>query len=230
MCHPRPLHGFTLVELLVVVSIIAVLMAMLLPGLKKARESAVDISCRTRLRSFALAATLYAGDHNGKLMAGNGHGSGPTYLGPWQQCLAVYVGASSYDNWQTKTHQCPGWDAATGYGWNSEWHRITWDSSDYGLPERPERIRSPMSQRLLMGDTRNTVSPLVNGKHDEARLLTQWGVNGAAGGQWVPVYTPEAHLGNQNLMFLDGHLESQRATYLIEHVTPAYPLFLDPPA
>lgn len=221
--------AFTLVELLVVISIIAVLMAMLLPALKKARESAIDISCRTHLRSFGLAASMYAGDHNGKLMAGNGSGSGPTYLGPWHQCLATYVGAPSYDNWQTKTHPCPGWDAATGYGWNSEWHRITWSSSDYGLPERPEKIRSSMSLRLLMGDVRNTVSPLVNGKHDEARLLTQYGVNGVWGTQWIPVYAPAAHLGNQNLLFLDGHLESQSADYLPDHVMPAYPTFLDPP-
>jgi prepilin-type N-terminal cleavage/methylation domain-containing protein/prepilin-type processing-associated H-X9-DG protein len=57
--------GFTLVELLVVVSIIALLIAILLPSLKKARSQAKDLVCKGNLRSMGQAFMMYAEKYDG---------------------------------------------------------------------------------------------------------------------------------------------------------------------
>jgi prepilin-type N-terminal cleavage/methylation domain-containing protein/prepilin-type processing-associated H-X9-DG protein len=59
--------GFTLIELLVVVAIISVLIAMLLPALSRARESARAALCTSNMRSIGLASQQYVMDNNGTL-------------------------------------------------------------------------------------------------------------------------------------------------------------------
>lgn len=58
---------FTLLELLVVISIIIILISMLMPALRKTQETARGISCCNNLKQIGLVANMYAGDYSGFL-------------------------------------------------------------------------------------------------------------------------------------------------------------------
>ena len=72
--QPR-LAGFTLVELLVVIGIIAVLMSLLLPALRKARESANEVACASNLKQIGLAYIMYMNDNRGWTFSADANGS-----------------------------------------------------------------------------------------------------------------------------------------------------------
>jgi prepilin-type N-terminal cleavage/methylation domain-containing protein/prepilin-type processing-associated H-X9-DG protein len=61
----RTRSGFTLVELLVVIGVIAILIALLLPALKRAREQAQSIACMNILRQYGTFQRLYAHENKG---------------------------------------------------------------------------------------------------------------------------------------------------------------------
>jgi prepilin-type N-terminal cleavage/methylation domain-containing protein len=85
--------GFTLVELLVVIGIIALLISILLPALNRAREEAKKTVCLTGLRSFGQLLNMYANDNKGRVplgYSGNKHAGYMIYNGGWRVLANLY--------------------------------------------------------------------------------------------------------------------------------------------
>ena len=123
--------GFSLVELLMTIAIIALLAGMLLPAITLIRRSAQETSCRNNLRQVGIAAFAYAGDHDGHLPAVE---LPPIASGRvcWAYTLSPYLGQDDPPNahaasW-AKATWCPSFQRS---GAGAEW------DSGYGMNDRP---------------------------------------------------------------------------------------------
>lgn len=105
----RRRHAFTLVELLVVVSIIAVLISILLPSLRSARESAKRTICASNLRSLGMGFFIYAEAYQGKIPAAHSLWDAPWGKGDmfWHQRLIEEGLAYGKDGPKKNNAVCP---------------------------------------------------------------------------------------------------------------------------
>lgn len=196
---------FTLIELLIVVSIIAILAGMLLPALNKAREAAWKISCVNNLKSIGVASQIYTADHNDMVVVSKYNNSDPL---TWMTllCGSKQLNCSDLTAQNTqlpfKVFQCPAASRipSNGTNWTSDWYN--WapiSKAGYGLNWRLTRyspkitgIKYPLS----------TV-PLV---FESATLVPDVGYNSpATADQQLRL---RRHNRSSNVLFLDGHVEN----------------------
>jgi prepilin-type N-terminal cleavage/methylation domain-containing protein/prepilin-type processing-associated H-X9-DG protein len=229
---PRPLAGharsaFTLVELLVVISIIALLVALLLPALGQARDVSKNLKCKAQEHHIALAIVNYASDSNGYAPLINSTGTpqstwgnfawmfliSPYVNGPNQSdMMAIYATPGSGVNWikspsaMMKVLQCPStWKAFEMWGYNSYGinQNITNESSIFTFLQWPVRLEGSKVQ------LRQSELPLVAESIAYNQILPVWNA--------VPLY-PFLHVQRRNYVFGDGHVadsERQRGDYLM---------------
>ena len=116
--------GFTLIELLVVIAIIALLLAILMPALRRAKEQAKGARCLANLKQIGLAAHMYANDYDNKVPRDETDGYWPVlfmpFVGESQDWTDVYYDVKIYncpsypDKEQTVDYAVNAWDYKSG--------------------------------------------------------------------------------------------------------------------
>jgi len=120
--------AFTLIELLVVIAIIAMLLAILLPSLRKAKDQVRTIICRSNLKQWGVFFYLYAQDNNGNFM----YGGEPTPDGPSTWLTSLY---SYYKDGGEKMRICPEATRTAAEG-EANPAKTAWEETFYGEKHR----------------------------------------------------------------------------------------------
>ena len=204
--------GFTLVELLVVIGIIAVLMAILLGSLANARRSARLAVCSSHLKELGTATRIYA-DTWDRFLPRRGQGVQPTQqIDPpawWFNALPQVVGQPTYLQLATAGKvprpgdesilSCPeavdnGMPNFWSYAMNM-WLSVQNNGTVADLPDRIDSVGDPSTMVLLADGPADycSVSPCTP----------------------AFTYSPVArHSGRVNICFLDGHVDALLGSYV----------------
>ena len=198
--------GFTLVELLVVISIIALLLSILMPSLQKAREQAKRIVCMGNIKQLAIGIVLYAEDNNGKTIGGKIGSTEMNYADEslvWQSppdrilnhgwlCEYGYIPKSS-------VYYCPSMrhilHKENGeYGWQN-WKVSA--TGGYSHVISGYQFRLPNKYGVKAGEDSGLRSFNI-AKHSKISIFSDIFYYGRGG--------PNCHDGMYNIGFIDGHV------------------------
>ena len=210
--------GFTLVELLVVIGIIALLIALLMPALSAARSQALTVRCCANLHDIGRAMQGYANDYGGRVP--RGYYNFPFYQQGyilWGEALAGYVGhpievadtspardaVLAQEFRQIPVYQCPASpveESALDYV-SSSW--VTGEDDSPLLPVN--RVKRP-SEIVYLTEANANRFPDQFWEHDvwkADQLPTD--AAGVKNGPTARVMNDERHRGQVNVLYFDGH-------------------------
>ena len=187
----KNLRGFTLIELMAVIAIIAVLTALLFPAGLRVRNKALETRCVGNLRQIATASACYSAEHDGKTVY-SWYGD---ELLPWPMVVAPYLGGIP----NNKVWVCPAQPHSTDQDkWPGNWAGFT-TSVDYAQPIlNPNNIGAVPTRLVAAKAPLSKILYLIEGRN------VFWGQ-----GSWDSQVAPYigAHGPGINALFLDYHVE-----------------------
>jgi prepilin-type N-terminal cleavage/methylation domain-containing protein/prepilin-type processing-associated H-X9-DG protein len=187
-------RGFTLIEVLVTVMIIALLALLLLPFLKSSNDRARALKCANQLRTLSSAVFLYQADNTGFLPPNNAH-SGGSYSDIWLMALRPYLSIQLTDTTgagMIAMRTCVTCPSATG----SDIPKLWWESNyAIGLAFGTDGTR----KKMKFDNTAQTMMFIDSGSRTRSIYTTP---------------PPTSNLGYRhdsrvNVIFFDGHLEKR---------------------
>lgn len=230
----RTRRGFTLIEVLVVSAILGVLLAILLPALSQARQSAHQTTCASNLRQWAMGISLYVQDHDATFPPAStgSYGAGSTEEGAsWRYQVQPYI--------KSKTLGCPATEGFSstfqdpetgrpfeplGYALN---HNLSEEKLAHGrtqLSGKSEGAAEEASRVVLLLDARGG---FVSCYEPDTNPLDKGGINYDMLKRDMLGQTEGAkrHRGGANYAFVDGHVKWYRPEALAIKPDPTRPSF-----